>query len=145
MQNALSDTIDDRGWKQAAKEFGEVVGQKEAERQKEGATEQQEEETVQATTGRQRNEGGEGTNRGGRGEDARETHEGHGQRASEEGRQEEDEGEDDMQYPESPRPRRANPNAGGYGGWDAIDNVTVDQCARMPMGMQTVEFIPNSL
>jgi len=33
----------------------------------------------------------------------------------------------------------------GYGGWDAIDNMTVDQCARMPTGMQTVEFIPNSL
>jgi hypothetical protein len=26
-----------------------------------------------------------------------------------------------------------------------INNMSVEQCARMPMGMQTVELIPNSL
>ena len=52
---------------------------------------------------------------------------------------------DDRRYPESPRPRRTNPEARGHGGWDAIDIMTVDQWARMPMGLQTVVFIPNSL
>ena len=30
-------------------------------------------------------------------------------------------------------------------GWDAFGKLTVTQCARMPMGMHTVEFIPNTL
>jgi hypothetical protein len=54
-------------------------------------------------------------------------------------------GEDDMAYSESPRTRRTNPGERGYGGWDAIDSTAVDQYARMPMGLQTTEFIPNSL
>ncbi len=29
--------------------------------------------------------------------------------------------------------------------WDTIGRLSVEQCARMPIGMQTVEFIPNSL
>ena len=50
-----------------------------------------------------------------------------------------------MQNPESPRPRKSNPDAPGGGGWDVIDSLTVDQFARMPMGMQTVELVPISL
>jgi hypothetical protein len=33
----------------------------------------------------------------------------------------------------------------GFGGWDVIDVLTVTRCARMPQGMHTAEFIPNSL
>ena len=57
----------------------------------------------------------------------------------------EDREADDRQYPETPRRRRTHPDAQGFGGWDMIDNLTVQQCARMPMGVHTVEFIPNSL
>ncbi len=49
------------------------------------------------------------------------------------------------QYPESPRRRRTDPDAAAYGGWDVIDNLSVAQCAVRPPGMQTIEFIPNSL
>jgi hypothetical protein len=54
-----------------------------------------------------------------------------------------EEGEaDDRQYLETPRQRRTHLDAPEYGGWDMLDNLIVHQCARMPMGMQTVEFIP---
>jgi hypothetical protein len=33
----------------------------------------------------------------------------------------------------------------GAGGWDSIDSLTVNKCARIPMGMQTVEYIRDSL
>ena len=57
-----------------------------------------------------------------------------------------EEGEADYrQYPETPRRRRTHPNALEFGGWDMIDNLTVQQCARMPMELQTMEFNPNSL
>ena len=57
-----------------------------------------------------------------------------------------EEGEaDDRQYPETPRRRRTHPDAPEFGGWDMIDNLTIQQCARMPMGLQTLEFIPNSM
>ncbi len=46
-----------------------------------------------------------------------------------------EEGEDEWQYPESPRTRRTNPTDMEYGGWDAMDSMTEDQCARMPMGI----------
>ena len=72
------------------------------------------------------NGGGEGTIRRGRGSDARETRRGHGRQTTEGGTQDEDEGEDNKQYPESSKPRRTNPDARGYGGWDAIDSMTVD-------------------
>ena len=49
------------------------------------------------------------------------------------------------QYPDSPRPRRRNPDAPSEGGWDVIDSLIVDQCGRMLVGMMTVEFAPNSL
>ena len=52
---------------------------------------------------------------------------------------------EERQDPESPRPRRRNQDAPEEGGWDVIERLTVDQCARMPMGMHTVELIPNSL
>ena len=52
---------------------------------------------------------------------------------------------DGRQYPETLRRIRAHPDTPGFGGWDIIDKLTVQQCARMPMGLQTVEFIPNSL
>ena len=71
-------------------------------------------------------------------------HEERGNEAMEETVEPEGNGER-RQYPESPRPRRRNPDAPEEGGWDVIDNLTVDQCARMPVGMQTVEVVPNSL
>ncbi len=49
------------------------------------------------------------------------------------------------QFSESPRTRRMNPDSETYGGWDVIDTLTVTQCAVKPLGMQTIEFIPNSL
>ncbi len=49
------------------------------------------------------------------------------------------------QYPEAPPTRRPNPDSQAYGGWDVLDSFTVDQCAVRPPGMQTVEFVPNSL
>jgi len=68
--------------------------------------------------------------------------EGRGNAATEETEAHEGNGER-RQYPEFPRPRRRNPDASGEGGWDVIDSLTVDQCARMPVGMQTLEFVPN--
>ena len=57
-----------------------------------------------------------------------------------------DDGEaDGRQYPEAPRRRRTHPDTPRFGGWDMIDSLTVQQCARMPMGLHIVEFIPNSL
>ncbi len=50
-----------------------------------------------------------------------------------------------MQYPQSPAPRRPNPDSRAYGGWDIIDSLTITQCAVRPPGMQNVEIIPNSL
>ena len=52
---------------------------------------------------------------------------------------------EERQYLESPRPRRRNPDAPGEGEWDVIDRLTVDKCARMPVEMHTVDFVPNSL
>ncbi len=49
------------------------------------------------------------------------------------------------QYPESPKRRRTNPDSATYGGWDVIDNLTVTQGVVRPPGMQTIEFITNSL
>ena len=157
LQNALCGKMDDRGWKHATTEFGEAVKplcemldaletdanvknyprvMYEAGRQKEEATGHLEEEQEQPTMGQQMNGGGEGTSRRGRGKDARVARRDHGRQTTEEGTQDEDEGEDDRRYPESPKPRRANLDARGYGGWDAVYNMTVDQCARMPTGMQ---------
>ena len=104
LQNALYDTMDDRGWKQAATEFGEAVKplcemldaletdvnvenyprvMYEAGRQKEEATGHLEEEQEQPTMGQQMNGGGEGTGRRGRGNDAREARRGHGRQTTE--------------------------------------------------------------
>jgi hypothetical protein len=47
--------------------------------------------------------------------------------------------------PQSPSRRRIIHNEAGYGGWDVIDILSVTPCARMPRGMRTQEFIPNSL
>ncbi len=59
-------------------------------------------------------------------------------------RAKEDEG-NNMQHPKSPKLRRRNLDAPGGGGWNVIDSLIVVQCARMPVGMQTVEYVPNSL
>ena len=165
-QNALSDRMDDRGWTNTAKEFSESVKilcdmldaldcevnvenyprvMYEAGRQKVGAAEQQEDEVEHTATGQQQEGTGEGTS-GRRGRhDRRGQEERQSQQAAENRVQEDDEGGDDMRYPVSPRPRRTNPDTRESGGWDAIDNMTMDQCASMPIGMHTVEFIPNSL
>ena len=49
------------------------------------------------------------------------------------------------QFPQSPAPRRPNPDSRAYGGWDVIDSLTITQCVVRPPGMQTVEIMPNSL
>jgi hypothetical protein len=70
--------------------------------------------------------------------------EGRGNEAMEETIEPEGNGER-RQRPESPRPRRRNLDAPGEGGWDIIDSLTVYQCARMLVGIQTVKLVPNSL
>ncbi len=40
-----------------------------------------------------------------------------------------------MQFPQSPAPRRPNPDSRAYGGWDIIDSLTITQCAVRPPGM----------
>ncbi len=86
-----------------------------------------EEESDQPEMEQQSNEeGGEGPSKRRRGEDARITRGGQERQAAEGEMEDGDEGEDRRQYPESPKPRRTNPDAQGYGGWDAIDSMTVD-------------------
>ena len=87
----------------------------EAGRQKEEAEGQLEEEPDQAAMGHHMNGGGEGPSKRGGGEYVREARRGQGRQTPERGTQDEDEGGDDMQSPESPKPRRANPDARGYG------------------------------
>jgi len=167
LQNALGDRLDDSGWRKAAEEFGDAVKplcglldaletevnvenyprvMYEAGREKETETRRMEEESDQQEMGHQpHQEAGQRPSRRRGEEDATTARERQGRQAAEGDREEVGEGEDGRLYPESPRARRTNPDARGYGGWDAIDSLTVDQCARMPMGMQTVEFIPNSL
>ena len=148
IQNALGDIMDDRGWRNATVEFGDTVKPPcglldeletdvnvenyprviyEARRQKVTDTRRMEEESDQPEMGQQSHEeGGEGPSSRRRGEDAREARVGQERQAAEGGMEVGDEGEDIRQYPESPKPRRTNPNDQGYGGWDAIDSMTVD-------------------
>ena len=49
------------------------------------------------------------------------------------------------QFPQSPAPRRPNPDSRAYGGWDIIDSLTITQCAVRPPGLQTVKIIPPAL
>jgi hypothetical protein len=51
---------------------------------------------------------------------------------------------DHKHFPKSPANQRHATSTGATG-WEAIDRLTVTQCARMPIGMHTTEFIPNSL
>ena len=50
-----------------------------------------------------------------------------------------------IQFPKGPRPKRPNPDSPAYGGWDVLDAMNVEQCGVSPPGMQTIEYIPNSL
>ena len=136
MQNAIGDRMADRGWTHATKEFGEAVKplcglldaldtevnvanyprvMHDAGRQMEEAVEQQEKEPDPVTTAEQRNRGGEGSNKRGRRGDARDAQGGQSEQTTEGGADDEDEGEVDRRYPESPRPRRTNPDARDMG------------------------------
>ena len=53
--------------------------------------------------------------------------------------------EDSRRFPASPKRGSTGTATYGGGGWNAIDELSVYQCARMPAGMQTVEYVPNSL
>jgi len=41
---------------------------------------------------------------------------------------------DGRQYPQEPGRRRTHPDAPDFGGWGMTDSLTIQQCARMPMG-----------
>ena len=56
-----------------------------------------------------------------------------------------DEAEDKRKFPDPPRTTRGQHQSTRAGGWEAIDNLSVEQCARIPAEMQTIEFIPNSI
>jgi len=68
-----------------------------------------------------------------------------GQRQTRTTDREDEETATNRQFPQSPAPRRPNPDSRAYEGWDIIDPLTITQCAVRPPGMQTVEIIPNSL
>ena len=108
--------------------------------EKTGQRETREQEMGQEEA-RERTERGHGNPRGGlgQGEDA------DGQRQARTTGHEGDDAANSRQFPQSPAPRRPNPDSRAYGGWDVIDSLTITQCAVRPPGMQTVEIIPNSL
>jgi hypothetical protein len=67
----------------------------------------------------------------------------HDEEAGEQGNEED--GEDVRRFPNSPRRGKAGTTRYGAREWGAIDNLTINQYARMPMGMHTMDYIPNPL